>query len=114
MLDREAILSKDDLPRKEVEVPEWGGSVYVRGMTGKERDIVETLFMEAQKKDTLQGIRAQLVCMVTTDENGVRIFQDEDSEELAQKSGKALDRLFSVAMQLSGMSPDEMERAEKN
>lgn len=114
MLNREEILSKEDLPKEEVEVPEWGGSVFIRGMNGKERDEIETLFMAAQKKDSLKGIRAYLICMVTMDENGNHLFEKKDAEALSEKSGLALDRLFNVALKLSGMSPDSLERAEKN
>ena len=38
MLSRNAILNADDLPRKEVFVSEWNGSVFVRALTGAERD----------------------------------------------------------------------------
>jgi len=114
MLNREEILTKEDLPKEEVDVPEWGGSVLVRGMNGEERDEIEGLFMAAQKKDDMRGIRAKLVCMVATDDAGNSIFNPEDAEELGKKSGKALDRLFTVALRLSGMSPDDLERAEGN
>ena len=40
-LNREAILAAEDLPRELVEVPEWGGAVYVRALTGAERDQFE-------------------------------------------------------------------------
>ena len=38
MLDRNAILGADDLGREVVDVPEWAGSVQVRGLTAAERD----------------------------------------------------------------------------
>ncbi len=38
MLTREQILQSDDLPRETVQVPEWGGEVQVRTMTGTDRD----------------------------------------------------------------------------
>ena len=37
-LDKAAILTADDLGRREVAVPEWGGTVLIRGLTGAERD----------------------------------------------------------------------------
>ena len=41
MLTKDQILKSDDLPSEEVSVPEWGGSVMVRSMTGYERDQFE-------------------------------------------------------------------------
>ena len=47
-LSREDILKAEDLPTEEVPVPEWGGSVLVRGLTGRERDLFETSMMVRQ------------------------------------------------------------------
>ena len=41
MLTKEAILAADDLPREKVDVPEWGGEVYVRALTGAQMQPVE-------------------------------------------------------------------------
>ena len=41
LLTREAILARDDEQSETVEVPEWDGSVRVRGLTGRERDLWE-------------------------------------------------------------------------
>ena len=38
LLSKEAILAAQDLPSEDVEVPEWGGTVRVRGLDGKGRD----------------------------------------------------------------------------
>jgi hypothetical protein len=40
-LNKDQILHADDLPRREVQTPEWGGSVFVRALTGDERDSYE-------------------------------------------------------------------------
>ncbi len=41
MLSRDQILGASDLPTETVDVPEWGGQVIVRSMTGAERDRFE-------------------------------------------------------------------------
>ena len=38
LLSKADILGCNDIPTELVEVPEWGGSVKVRGMTAGERD----------------------------------------------------------------------------
>ena len=40
-LTRDAILQATDLTFEDVAVPEWGGVVRVRGLTGTERDAFE-------------------------------------------------------------------------
>ena len=37
-LSRDAILQREDIKTEDVEVPEWGGTVRVRGMSGVQRD----------------------------------------------------------------------------
>jgi hypothetical protein len=41
-LTRDSILNAKDLKKELVKVPEWGGEVYVRCMTGSERDAFES------------------------------------------------------------------------
>ena len=40
-LSRDTILQREDIKTEDVEVPEWGGTVRVRGMSGVERDAFE-------------------------------------------------------------------------
>ena len=117
LLNREAILTANDIEKREVYIPEWGGSVYVRGMTGRERDQFEAGIVKQKGRNTeinMKNARAKLVVLCTVDENGKRIFGDADIALLADKSAKALDRIFSVAQELSGISKDDMEELTKN
>ena len=41
ILSREDIAQADDIVIEAVDVPEWGGTVLVKGMTGAERDRFE-------------------------------------------------------------------------
>lgn len=57
VLTREAILSADDLPAETVDVPEWGGKVRIRTMTGSERDAFESSLIGTGGKDTSKDLR---------------------------------------------------------
>jgi hypothetical protein len=117
ILTRDAILQAQDLPRELVDVPEWGGSVYVRALTGAERDAFETSIVEQRGKSTkmnLKNIRAKLVALTVVDEEGNRIFSDSDASALGKKSAAALDRVFEVAQRLSGLRPEDVEELSKN
>ena len=118
MLTRDAILAASDLPRELVEVPEWGGSVYVATMTGTERDAFEAAILDLKRrgaaKVNLENVRAKLLVRVLVDEAGNRLFSDADAEVLGRKSAAALDRLWAVAQRLNAMTDRDVEDLRKN
>lgn len=117
LLDREAILKANDIEKREVYIPEWGGSVYVRGMTGRERDQFEATIIRQRGRNTeinMKNARAKLVVMCTVDQEGNRLFTDADVALLSEKSAKALDRIFVVAQELSGITREDMEELTEN
>jgi hypothetical protein len=114
MLNRDAILKADDLPRELVNVPEWGGDVYVRTLTGTERDQFEQELVQNKSKPNLANVRARFAVLTICDADGVRLFQAKDAEPLGKKSASALDRVFEVAQKLNGFSSDDAESLAKN
>lgn len=115
-LTRDEILQAQDLPQEKVDVPEWGGEVLVRGLTGAERDAFEgdmvrpngnTLTLDLE--GAMQNVRARLVARTIVDENGKRQFSDDDIAALGRKSAKALQRVFEVAQRLSGMTNKDVQ-----
>jgi len=117
ILTREAILNASDLLTEVVEVPEWGGSVIVRGLSGAERDHFESSVVEMDGKKVKvksENMRAKLVALCVVDETGARIFSDQDVAALGQKSAAALDRVFQAAQRLSGLTEVDVQELEKN
>lgn len=116
-LSRDQIIAADDLPREDVDVPEWGGSVTLRGLTGTQRDLFEQETVRQNGKNVsvnMENVRARLVARCLVDEKGERMFSDEDVKVLGGKSGKALERLFKVAQRLSGLTQDDVQELAKN
>jgi hypothetical protein len=119
LLSKEAILAADDLPREIVSVPEWGGQVYVRTMTGTDRDAFEASLINREsgesgtssKDQRMHNVRARLVSLTLCSESGERMFQDGDIDALGRKSARALDRVFAVAQRLNGIGTDEAQAA---
>ena len=116
MLTRDQILQSDDLPRERVSVPEWGGEVLVRTMTGADRDAFEASLVsrDGGKEGRLDNVRARLVALALCDEAGQRIFADADIAALGAKSARALDRVFGVAQRLNGIGADQVEAAKND
>jgi len=48
------------------------------------------------------------------DEEGTRLFAAKDMDELGKKSAAALDRIFTVAQRLNGLSGEDVEDLAKN
>lgn len=112
-LDRNAILFSGKppvLPREEVDVPEWGGSVWVRTLSAFERDELERAW-EATKR---RNFRARLVVATVCDEHGKDIFELGDIEALGRHASTTLGRVFEVAVRLNKFTRDEVEDLEKN
>lgn len=117
MLTRDAILAATSIRREVVEVPEWGGQVLVRGLTGTERDQLEAGTLKGIGKNAqadMRNFRARLAALSICDETGKRLFSDSDIAALGQTSAAALDRVADAAMRLSGIKAEAVEDAEKN
>ncbi len=116
-LDKKAILEADDLPKVKVSVPEWGDHIWVRTLTGTERDQFESQIYHAKDGGTtlsLSNIRARLCVLTIVDHAGKRIFEDRDIAELGKKSSLVLDRIFTVAQKLNGLRGEDVEEMAKN
>jgi hypothetical protein len=118
LLNRESILRAKDLVSELVAVPEWGGDVRVRGLMGWERDDYESSCFpvddKGRRRENFANMRARLVVLCVVDDEGRPLFQRSDVGDLATKSAAALDRLYTVASRLSGLSAKDMEDLEKN
>jgi hypothetical protein len=119
-LTRAEILAKKDIVTDIVDVPEWGGRLRVRGLTGTERDLYEESItattkevvkgrVKERRSMVAKGVRAKLCALCIVDEGGTRIFTDEDIDILGDKSAVALQRVFDAAARLSGMTEQEIE-----
>ena len=109
MLTRDSILQADDLPKESVEVPEWGGQVWVRTLSGTERDAFEQSMVMKKNKPNMDNVRARFAVLTICDEAGERLFQAADADELGKKSAAALDRIFAVAQRLNGFSDQDQK-----
>jgi len=112
LLNKQAILDVQDIDIEKVEVPEWDGYVFVKGMTGMERDTFEASIVQQRGKDArvnMVNIRAKLAAQTICDEEGVRLFTDKDVHALGKKSANALQRVFDVAQRLSGITGDDVD-----
>ena len=117
LLGRDDILQAQDLLFEDVAVPEWGGEVRVRTLTGAERDRFEESVIKRNGKNVdviLKNMRARLVALTLIDRKGESLFSEKDIQALGGKSGAALQRVFEVAQRLNGLSNDDVEELAAN
>lgn len=107
-LTREQILESSDLTDDEVEVPEWGGTVKVRGFTKRQQ-------RQFVKDATVDGKVDEDRYEVLTFIHGVTEpkFSAEDYEALLDKSATAMNRVLLAIARLSGADPTAVREAEK-
>ena len=114
MLTKAAILAAR-LKTKALAVPEWGGEVLVRELTAGERATFEEAAGNAVKSGSpIRDIRERLALLACVDVAGESLFVEADFPALQKASGAALSRVAELAMELSGMTVEADEVAEKN
>ncbi len=115
ILTREQIEAVDDIKSQmvEFEVPEWGGSVYLRTMTVRELDDYSNAVMRA-KGVGLSNFRSQLVANCMCDANGVRLYSNEEVAALAKKNAVVVDRIYRACDNLNDISPKKIEEIAGN
>jgi hypothetical protein len=118
-LSREEIFKKQDREYAVVNCPEWGGKVRVQSLSGAERDAFEESILGKRKEDGSRDVmtanlRAKLVALSAVDKDGNLLFGPDDWAALGQKNAAPLDRLFTAAQKLSGISKNDVEELTKN
>jgi hypothetical protein len=114
MLSRESILSADDLAKTVVPVPEWGGEVAVRMLTGTERDALYASLRSADGAIDGVAFRGRLLVRTIVGDDGKRMFADDEVELVNSKSASVLDRLYEAADKLNSTGAAAVEEQVKN
>jgi hypothetical protein len=115
-LTKQQILSTS--PRlKEVDVPEWGGSVFIRPLTIHEQAKLADLGTKYEKSsvvDRMKNCTLRLVQWSVCDEQGSPLFEAGDLEPLMSKAASAFLRLQDAILALSGLTEESRKELEKN
>lgn len=100
------ILDRVDLPYEDVDVPEWGGRVRIRGLSGLEADEYSAEIAKETKR-----MRERLLVRCLVGQDGRPLFTEGQVDALGAKSWAALDRLAKVAIRLTGLDRGSLEEA---
>ena len=116
-LTKEEILAAKDTKYEDIDVPEWGGKVRIKCMTGSERDAYEASLYElkgTEVKLNREDMRAKLLARVLVNGQGKRLFADGEIKALGEKSAHALERIYMAAQRLNAISNDSVDLLAKN
>jgi len=110
-LTAEDILGADDIVKKLVEVPEWGGHVFVRVMSGFARDQWEAQSMLSgdSAEARMKNLRARLIAATACNEKGAMLFTAKQVTALGNKSSRAMDRVFAEAAKLNELTKEDVD-----
>ena len=82
-------------------VPEWGGTVRVRSLTGRERCLLWRQRRSPRKEFAEGGVHAMAVSFAMVDEDGDRVFGNQDIPDLGRKSAVPIMRIYRAILRLS-------------
>ncbi len=112
-LTKDQIFAADDRKTEDVDVPEWGGTVKLRSLTGAERDKFEASLQErkgAKVKDNMANFRARLIGLCAVDPAGNKLFTNtQEIILLGNTSAAPLQRLVDKCNELNGFSEEDIE-----
>jgi hypothetical protein len=103
-LDRKALLAaKVDLPREVVELPEFGGSVTILGMTGKEQTALYKVVAKKGGEVDEETFTAKLIAQCVRDKDGNRLLEDSEFGLVLQWPGPVFNRVAQAALRVNGL-----------
>jgi hypothetical protein len=99
------LAAKDVKLSAAIPVPEWGGDVYIKTLSGTERDAFEDAYSESRMKQ----FRVRFLVLTLCDDSGERLFGDSDIDELGKKNSVVINRLFDAAWKHNALTNEAVE-----
>lgn len=117
-----AIFETIKLRRREMEVPEWNGTVLLQELTPQQveevqasaRAAVDIKRREAKDDRAMTSFQLLLVAKGWINEDGSRVLQDGDIDLLRNQSYAVLARMALELSELSGLTETAPDQAKKN
>lgn len=100
-----------------VEIPEWGGTVFLRPISLTEQGKLADLGSKFEKATLLEKMRRitmPLIVWVVCEESGAPLFSADDIDALMDKSAGSINRLQEEILKISGLTAESRAELEKN
>lgn len=108
---KDKILASFDCKGDAIEVPEWNTKVYIKQLSMGESIEFQSRLGGSDENDTTTTMRNMVayVAKCLCDEEGNRIFGDEDEYLLETRSSAVIQRLFGEAVKANSLNEDNDE-----
>lgn len=93
-------------------VPDWDATIYIRELTLAERDEFEKGQIVYNDDGSMSmetvGLKARLIVLCVTDENGERLFSNEDEGEVNSLGAAATELVFAACQRVNKMRKQDV------
>jgi len=116
-LSKHDIIEVKDTYYEKIQVPEWGGEVYIYMLTAGERLNFENMVSRSKlgSNNTFDAsVILNLIALCLRDEAGDILFSGDEVKELGKKNGKVIKKLAEKCMQINALGDDTLLEAKKN
>jgi hypothetical protein len=106
-ISREKLLAaKLELPIEVVDLPELGGQVNVRGLSGKGLSAFYKTVRKPGKVTEIdeENFNARLVTSCLVDDKGNRLLKDDEYNVTSEWPGSVFNRLVTAALKVNGLA----------
>lgn len=110
VLDKAAIMAASDVKLEKVHVPEWGGDVYIKTLSGTERDTFE----DAYSQEKMKNFRSRFLSLTLCGKDGSRLFDDNEVDVVGKKSATVINRLFEKAWAFNAFRSEDVDAMGKD
>lgn len=113
----EDILAIQDTKVVKIEIPDWGGHVYIKQLSAFEQDKFEADSRGPNGGPNLQHMRARLVAAALCDKDGNKLIKDDGKSTIAKlslKSGAVLNYIIDRITEINRITTEDLEKIAKN
>lgn len=105
-LTKDQIKQANDIVLSEYDVPEWGGSIFIRSLSGAQMADAQKAFKKASDQEKLTLMIIYCAC----DEQGNQLFSFTDTPWLNAKNMNVLLRVVNECNRVNGFADEELEK----
>lgn len=102
---RKRLLGANDIKVEPIEIPAWGGTYYLRVISGKARESFE----EAYSQEKMKNFRLRFLVLTLCDQEGKPILSDADMDALGERSSVEINRVFDAAWKLNAFTQEAVD-----
>lgn len=109
---RDLILKSEDIKLNKIHVKEWGCDIYIKQICPREQNEYFQWCDEERKKYgelSIGRVNSKYVTMLVCDENGKRVFSDDDFDKIMEKNACVINYIAEKINDINTFTTAEVE-----